>query len=361
MLIAKDDPVFEYWTSQYKNKPKGNPGVGPAVGFVQTDCHGSNIECHFLDEEAGSYEHVKKTRLRRAVGKAKLLVDFTSTDKVTKAVTHRLKWVAFVAYASDGVHLRVETMVGDPGNVAVKTFMQPGAIGPAKRKNSAQKATNKTKKKKTTADKDKPTAKKKTTDDNSKPAQSQLPTATADNSALGDVVPTATADKKDKPTAKKKPTDDNSKPTATADKDKQPICPGCGEATTSLHNCPACKKPYHTVCMLSFDLLRNKICTSCYEAGAMSDEVRTWKPDTHLHDPFERNEPQPFDRLTRDYFNKKDNQSKHEQERQPEPAAAAAAGYTHTHTHTHSHMHTHTHTHTHAHKTRGLRLSLIHI
>ena len=136
VLIAKDDAVYEYYPTKYRNKPYGNPGVGPAIGFVQEDCHGANIKCHFLDEADDSYEYVKKNRLRRAAGKCKFLVDFSDQAPGSNEVRHRLKWVAFVAFTKSGVHVRVEAVKQQPSGVDVVNFRK---LSKKKRKNTAKK------------------------------------------------------------------------------------------------------------------------------------------------------------------------------------------------------------------------------
>ena len=366
VLIAKDDAVYEFYTTKYRNKPQGNPGVGPAIGFVQADCHGAAIECQFLDEDAGSYEHVKKSRLRRAQGKSKWLVDFCSRTPVTKQVVHRLKWVTFVVYASDGVHLNVENVVGDPGNASVKTLWL-SEEKPVKRKNKTtgcsrvsmpcskkprqakakpkakdeaeHKAKAKAKEEADSAPKDEaePKVKAKTneeaepdeakTNEEVEPAISYLMVSTT---APKEVETKAKAkEEAPKEETKVEAEPETSQNKTTVDIGVDALCPECKRPTTSQRASPACKKSYHTVCMLSFNKARNKICKTCYELGAMCAQVRKWREDVHLHDPFETDTPQPFDAFTRDYFNvlrkdkQKDKQTKQKDKQAPAPAAAA--------------------------------------
>jgi hypothetical protein len=278
-----------------------------------------------------------------------------------------------VAYASDGVHLNVDNLKGDPGNAAVKTLMLPSREKAVKRKNKATDCSrvsmpSKKKKKQVKAkpkakDEVEPKAKTKANEvadsapkDEAEPkaktkAKEAIPTYVGSmNLNLNEKAKPAPKEAKSKAKAKEEadpaPTeeakaDEEAEPEASQNKTTVDIgigalCPECKRPTTNQHACPLCKKSYHTICMLSFDKAKHKICKTCYELGAMSAEVRKWKEDVHLHDPFETGTPKPFDALTRDYFNvlskdkqkdkqtkQKDKQTKQKDKQTTAPAAAA--------------------------------------
>ena len=82
------------------------------------------------------------------------------------------------------------------------------------------------------------------------------------------------------------------------------LCKQCKQPTSGMHACPACKKPYHTVCLLSFNKGGNKICIDCYKRGVDVygvKNVASWKPDTYDHDPYETG-PVPFCKFTKNFF-----------------------------------------------------------
>ena len=82
------------------------------------------------------------------------------------------------------------------------------------------------------------------------------------------------------------------------------LCKQYKQPTSGMHACPACKKPYHTVCLLSFNKGGNKICIDCYKRGVDVygvKSVASWKPDTYDHDPYETG-PVPFCKFTKNFF-----------------------------------------------------------
>lgn len=118
---------------------------------------------------------------------------------------------------------------------------------------------------------------------------------------------------KDPPPPAKDPPPPSSEPEKDAEAKDVLLCCQCGHPTSGMHSCPACKKNFHTICLLSFNEGINKMCVACWTKGVNVLQTATWKPDTHDHDPFDDG-LRPYDMFTQSYFKKYDEQIKKKME-----------------------------------------------
>ena len=74
-------------------------------------------------------------------------------------------------------------------------------------------------------------------------------------------------------------------------------CTQCKKMCNYGHKCPACKKPFHTICMLSLNNGDGRICITCFEAS----KIDVAQLDAHDHAPYSPSNLVPFHPFTKRY------------------------------------------------------------